>query len=121
VEAKGIKSVRIGGITSIAKSLGALEVSAECRRWVREGRSISSSVVSDLEAVQACVELATHHRVLVEPACGAAVAAAVRDGAEVKGEGPIVVIVCGGGMASPSLLSSWVKLTGASLSEDIGA
>lgn len=117
----GGEPVKIDAITSIAKSLGALEVSRECRRWVRDGRGIESSVVSDRDAVQACIELATHHRALVEPACGAAIAAAVRDGQRVKGDGPVVVIVCGGGMASPSLLSQWVKQTGASMSGDIGA
>jgi L-serine/L-threonine ammonia-lyase len=125
----GADGVKIERITSIAKSLGALEVSAECGRWVRRGRRLRSSVVSDRQAVQACVDLAVHHRVLVEPACGAAVAAAVRDGAAARTErrgppadGPVVVIVCGGGMASPALLKGWVKETGASMDDDdVGA
>lgn len=120
VEAGGERA-RIGEIMSLAKSLGALEVSAECGKWVRGGRDVRSSLVSDKEAVQACVDVAVHHRVLVEPACGAAVAAAVRDGAAVQGDGPVVCVLCGGGIASPMLLQKWVDQTGATFTKDIGA
>lgn len=123
----GGRVVQLDAISSIAKSLGALAVSEKCAEWVNDGRDIVSSVVTDREAVQACVDLATYHRVLVEPACGAAVAAAIQSGkgivdARAGGtlpEAPIVVVVCGGNMASPSLLSKWVDATGASLSNDI--
>lgn len=111
-----------GGITSIAKSLGALSVSQHCADLVfQHGRSVSSVVVSDKEAVEGCLLFASHHRMLVEPACGAAIAAvsklssaiSVNDSHKTKGDGPIVVVVCGGSMASPSLLSQWIKSTGA--------
>lgn len=101
-------------ISSLAKSLGALQVSDECSNWVRKGRSIRSVVVSDREAVEACSQLAVHHRILVEVACGAAVAALLKDEAiEHLGDGPVVVVVCGGNMVSPELLEQWVSSTGA--------
>eukprot|EP00171_Calliarthron_tuberculosum_P016223 IDg16223t1 len=69
-------------IESIAKSLGALQVAQKCAEWVFEKeRAVRSVVVSDREAVEACSLLATHHRILVEPACGAAVAAVPCTGA----------------------------------------
>lgn len=107
----GGKVVKLEGISSIAKSLGALAVSQKCADFVSGGGRFQSVVVSDREAVEACSMLAVQHRVLVEPACGAAVAA-VRQ-MDKGGDAPIVVVVCGGSMASPSLLGEWVKATGA--------
>lgn len=107
VEAKEV--VTLPEISSIAKSLGALAVSEKCAEWVRHGRTIIPRVVSDREAVEACSLLAVKHRMLVEPACGAAIAA-------LKGislEGTIVVVVCGGNMTCPSLLQQWIQQTGA--------
>jgi L-serine/L-threonine ammonia-lyase len=110
----GHRVVSLPAITSLAKSLGALAVSEKCAEWTRSGRNVHSSVVSDKEAVQACAAMATHHRVLVEPACGAAVAAAIRDGAGLfPGPGPVVVIICGGSIVSPALLTTWMEATGA--------
>lgn len=113
----GGKVVTIDGITSIAKSLGALAVSEKCAEWVRGGRAIISEVVTDREAVEACSALAVHHRYIVEPACGAAIAAVCSasksDSVQALGPGPIVVVVCGGNMASPELLTSWMKSVGA--------
>lgn len=96
-------------ISSIAKSLGALAVSEGCAQLVRDGRHIISCVVTDRNAVEACSTLAVHHRTLVEPACGAAVAALD----SVSIEGTVVVIVCGGNMSSPRLLRQWIEETGA--------
>lgn len=106
------KVVTLDGISSIAKSLGALSVSEACVDVVNEAwPPVQSVVVSDREAVEACSALAVHHRFLVEPACGAAIAAAMK--LDRRTDGPVVVVVCGGNMASPSLLAEWVKVTGA--------
>jgi L-serine/L-threonine ammonia-lyase len=65
-------------------------------------------VVSDADAVGACLALADDHRLVVEPACGAALAVAtartlpvLRDAAEV------LIIVCGGVGASHAQLRAW--------------
>lgn len=111
--AAGGEVVQLPAISSLAKSLGALAVSQRCAEWVRDGRSVLPIVVSDREAVEACSLLAVEHRILVEPACGAAVAAALGDKMRDVGDGPVVVVVCGGNMASPALLDQWIKATGA--------
>lgn len=116
VEAGG-EVVRLGGISSIAKSLGALAVSERCAEWVREGRKVVSCVVSDKQAVEGCSVLAVKHRVLVEPACGAAVAAVMGEKVQGIGDGVVVVVVCGGNMVSPALLEGWIRDTGATEAE----
>lgn len=105
--------VTIPAITSIAKSLGAKTVSAECMKCMKR-RRIDSAVVSDKQAVEACLRFAVDHRALVEPACGASLAA-VYCGTDAlpAGDSPIIVIVCGGNMVTPGLLQQWVKQTGA--------
>lgn len=113
--AAGGEVVRLKEIASVAKSLGALAVSQKCTEWIRDGRKVLPVVVSDREAVEACSLLAVQHRVLVEPACGAAIAAVMNRPERLAGigDGPIVVVVCGGNMTSPALLDGWIKATGA--------
>lgn len=103
--------VTLKEISSIAKSLGALAVSERCVQWVQE-RQVIPVVVSDCAAVEAVSILATQHRVLVEPACGAAIAALQDEKVKALG-GDVVVVVCGGNMVSPSLLRQWIETTGA--------
>jgi L-serine/L-threonine ammonia-lyase len=84
-------------ITTVATTLGARRVCSRALELSREHRVVSV-LVSDEEAIEGARALATFHRVLVEPACGAAVAALplVREalvGVDVK---RVVVIVCGG-------------------------
>lgn len=109
--AKAGKVVRLETIDSIAKSLGALAVSERCVGWVAE-RKVLPIVVSDRQAVEACSLLAVQHRILVEPACGAAVAALPEAMSKI-GKGNVIVIVCGGNMVSPALLKDWAESTGA--------
>lgn len=67
--------VKLQTITSVAKSLGALCVSAQALTYALENpRKVISGTVSDEEAIAACVEFAHDHHMLVEPACGAALA-----------------------------------------------
>lgn len=60
--------VTLPAITSIAKTLGASQVSAEAFGWIKK-HQIIPCVVSDAEAVDACVKFADDHRSLIEPAC----------------------------------------------------
>jgi L-serine/L-threonine ammonia-lyase len=69
--------------------------------------------VSDAEAVSACVSLLDDHRVLVEPACGAALALLYSERrrnalAPFKGK-TVVVIVCGGGGVNTEILEQWKR------------
>ncbi|CAL4152729.1 unnamed protein product, partial [Meganyctiphanes norvegica] len=66
--------VSIGSITSIAKTLGSLTVTQGVFD-LKEGINLISQVISDRDAVEACVRFADDHRALVEPSCGASLAA----------------------------------------------
>jgi L-serine/L-threonine ammonia-lyase len=87
--------VRLTAITSIASTLGALQVTPQALDWAAR-RPIRSIVVSDAEAVSACLRFADDMRVLVEPACGAALSL-LYDRADALAEfSSVVVVVCGG-------------------------
>ena len=107
-------------ITSVAKSLGAASPSPRVLEMAlaRGAAHGSNGLVrpwrtSDEFAVRACVKMADDHRVLVEPACGAALSAVyggpngtceALDG--LSGDGPVVVEVCGGAIVDLGTLAA---------------
>merc|ERR1712232_1029871 len=97
--------------SSIAKSLGALTVSREVFERCRAvgPTRMQPFVTSDAAAVAACIQLATEHRVLVEPACGTAVAAVTERCESLRDCSTIVVQVCGGAIVTPSMLNAWAR------------
>ena len=101
------RPVALPAITSVAKTLGALTIGAEALRWAAR-HPIDSVVLSDTQAVDACFRLLDDHRVLVEPSCGAALAA-VYDPGVARGlpDGPVLVVVCGGVGVTLEALSAW--------------
>ncbi|KAI1104849.1 pyridoxal-phosphate dependent enzyme [Jackrogersella minutella] len=110
--------VALPAVTSIATSLGAPRVSERTFRWAREAPHLKSVVVSDGQAVQGVVRLADDARMLVEVACGAAVATVYNGelrramggeglGAEEWGRRNVVVVVCGGSHISLEILGRW--------------
>jgi len=92
-------------ITSIAKSLGASRVSQASLDWVKR-RDIRPVLVSDRQAVAACLRFLDDHGFVVEPACGAAMAAIAEKKITEKA-GPLVVIVCGGTTCTLEDLQAW--------------
>ncbi|KAL3939280.1 MAG: hypothetical protein SGARI_001429, partial [Bacillariaceae sp.] len=71
-----------------------------------------SAICTDAEAVDACVQFAQDHRILVEPACGAALAIVYSERLrklhlDDVSDGPIVVEVCGGSGVNVDLLHQW--------------
>ncbi len=104
--------IELPGITSIATSLGARMVSAQAFELARR-HPIEPVVVSDREAVEACLRFMDDHRVVVEPACGAALAVAYRAGDALARFERVLVIVCGGVTATVEQLQAW----GANLQE----
>jgi len=103
--------VTLDRITSIATTLGARRVAPMALEWTRR-HTIIPWQVTDNDAVDACVRFADEHRVLVEPACGASLAALYGRAEPLKGLRPIVVIVCGGAGVSLGLLDEWKKMLG---------
>jgi L-serine/L-threonine ammonia-lyase len=91
--------VELPAITSIATSLGAKRVAARAFELCQE-RPVRSQVVDDRAALAGCDWLLEHHRVLVEPACGAALAAALTPGGPCGDYPELLVIVCGGATSS---------------------
>ncbi|XP_069993754.1 serine dehydratase-like [Penaeus vannamei] len=112
---KAGKPVSIGDITSIAKTLGALMVT-EGIFDLMPGLRVTSHVISDKEAVEACSRFADEQRMLVEPSCGAALAAGYSgiikeliSNNTLPDEGPIVFVVCGGNAVTLDMLEGWKK------------
>jgi L-serine/L-threonine ammonia-lyase len=100
--------VTLDRITSIAVTLGARTVTPQALEWA--GRHpITSWQVSDRAAIDACLRFADDHRVVVEPACGAALAAVYGQAKPLEDRAPVVVIVCGGAGVNRELLAKWDK------------
>lgn len=93
--------IELEAITSIATSLGAKKVAENAFRQAKI-HPTTSVVVSDEEAVQGCRALLDSHHILVEPACGAAISAALNSDFS-----DLVVVVCGGVGVTDALLQKW--------------
>ncbi len=98
--------VTLPAITSVATSLGARRVMPRLLELARE-HEIVSLVVSDKQAVQACTRFADATRVLVEPACGAAIAALDVHADVFKRFNAPLIEVCGGMGVSLARLAQW--------------
>jgi L-serine/L-threonine ammonia-lyase len=97
--------VTLPAITSIATSLGARRVASAAFEAARAARVISA-VVSDRDAVEGCVRFADAHRILIEPASGAAVAGLELPIVRTQFARPLVE-VCGGVGVSLDRLAGW--------------
>lgn len=87
--------VTLPAITSVATSLGARQVAQQAWDWTQR-HPVHTQVVSDAQAVAACRRFLDDHRVLVEPACGAALAAVYTPAPVLAGAQAVLVVVCGG-------------------------
>lgn len=99
--------IELPAITSIATSLGAKQVCENAYNLTRT-HDIRAHVLSDLDALDACERFLFDHRILVEPACGASLAAIYSTHHAILDEfkAPLVV-VCGGATATVQQLSLW--------------
>ncbi|XP_049434916.1 L-serine dehydratase/L-threonine deaminase-like [Epinephelus fuscoguttatus] len=95
--------VTLPEITSVATTLGLTRVSAQTFKLLGK-HTVFSEVVTDQQAVKAVERFVDDEKVLVEPACGAALAAVYsgiikrlqEEGKLVQRLGPVVIVVCGG-------------------------
>lgn len=116
--------VTLPGITSIATSLGAVRVAEQAFVWTqRFPGAVVPVVVSDGDAVEGMVRLLEEARILVEPACSAAVAAVAVPGAggagslrgrlgaglsdEAWAAKNVVLVVCGGSNINLAMLGKY--------------
>jgi L-serine/L-threonine ammonia-lyase len=103
---KAGKLTELPAITSIATSLGARKV---CQRAfeITQTRPVDCVVVDDRVAVDACMRFLDDHRVVVEPACGAALAVAYTHADRLARYERILIVVCGGATAPVAQLQAW--------------
>jgi L-serine/L-threonine ammonia-lyase len=98
--------IELPAIRSIATSLGARRVSERAFALAAE-HPVYPVVVSDRDAVRACLRFMDDHRVVVEPACGAALALAYEAGSALAQYDNVLVIACGGVTATVEQLQQW--------------
>jgi len=118
---KAGKLVTLPEITSIATTLGLRTVSAQTLKLVGE-HTVYSELVTDQEAVKAVERFVDDEKILVEPACGAALAAVYcgiirrlqKEGKLSQELGPVVIVVCGGNNISMEQLWRLKKQLGMS-------
>jgi L-serine/L-threonine ammonia-lyase len=103
---KAGKLAELPAITSIATSLGARKV---CERAfeIAQAGPVDCVTVTDRDAVDACVRFLDDHRVVVEPACGAALAVAYAHADRLTRYERILMVVCGGATAPVAQLQAW--------------
>ncbi|EKT4482164.1 pyridoxal-phosphate dependent enzyme [Pseudomonas putida] len=100
-------SVELERIASVATSLGAKRVADQALACTQQ-HPVHSHLVSDRAALEACERFLLDHRVLVEPACGAALALAYAPGALAQYQN-VLVVVCGGATATLEQIHAWLQ------------
>ncbi|GAB7359213.1 hypothetical protein MBLNU230_g5872t1 [Neophaeotheca triangularis] len=115
-------------VTSLATSLGCARVSWKCfelaRRYVAEGM-VKTATMSDAEAAMGCWRFADDERMMVELACGVALAVCYGGrlerflGRKVDPEENVVIVVCGGSNVSSQILEQWRAEYGAEFENEV--
>jgi L-serine/L-threonine ammonia-lyase len=95
---------------SVASSLCVRRIAASLVTACR-GRAVTALTVSDEEATHACVRMAQDHGLVLEPACGAALAPVLAGHPALAAAKNIVAIVCGGMVVTLDQLSEWSHST----------
>jgi L-serine/L-threonine ammonia-lyase len=98
--------VTLDVIDTIASSLASRSVSARVLEIARTFRLVPT-LVDDAAALRAVRSFLADHRVLVEPACGAALAVAYDRSAALEPFQDVVVVACGGAGVSLELIEGW--------------
>ena len=98
--------VALDSVNTVATSLAAKQVCQRAFQWTQE-RPVHSHVISDRESLDACERFLADQRILVEPACGAALALAYAPTAALKQYQKVLVIVCGGVTATIDQIRQW--------------
>lgn len=114
--------VTLDSITSVATTLGAKRVAPRALQAALNNPTFPVTV-SDREAVEACVTFLEATGVVVEPACGAALAPLYGKQELLRGilgdvlspAFNLVVVVCGGTTASEGMLRDMLKRCGGEL------
>lgn len=87
--------ITLSEINTIASSLGAKQVAKQAFDWAIQQQTVAYTV-SDKEALKACKRFLNDTGSLVEPACGAALAAVYQNLPCIHAAQRVLVLVCGG-------------------------
>ncbi len=98
--------VTLPAITTVATTLGAKQVALKAYDYCHSHRVINH-IVTDRQAVDACLSFALHHRLLVEPACSASLVPIYQALDILVDKGNVLVIVCGGSGVTIKQLQAW--------------
>ncbi|CAG9247823.1 Threonine dehydratase [Paraburkholderia unamae] len=102
------RTVELPRIASVATSLGAKRVCEQALHCAH-AHPVRSLVVSDRSALAACERFLADHRILVEPACGAALSVAYDRHPALAEYKKVLVIVCGGATATIDQIRAWAE------------
>jgi L-serine/L-threonine ammonia-lyase len=96
-------------VTTKATSLATKRVTTEAVKWKKKG-SVIHHLVSDQDAMSACVKFANDHRMLVELACSMSLATLYNDyGLSLNQYEKICIVVCGGNLINSKILSTYLE------------
>lgn len=93
-------------VDTIATTLAVKHITEEAFLWTKK-HTIYPQIVTDRASVNASIAFAEDHRVLVEPACGAALSLVYDELPLLKTFSSILIIVCGGVGVNCDLLKKW--------------
>jgi L-serine/L-threonine ammonia-lyase len=102
------ETVELDKISSLATSLGAKKVSEGAFKLAC-AHNVISVLTSDLDTLLTCENFLSDHKILVEPACGAALSPVYNQMNELEAFSKILVIVCGGSTMSIDDIREGIK------------
>jgi len=100
--------VELPAITSIARTLGAPQVSEFTFQHVRQLVK-KVTVVSDAATVQALFLILERTKYVVEPAAACCLGAAEEDRSQLQPDDDVVLLMCGGNVSGADLASYWPR------------
>lgn len=100
--------VQLPEVSGVATSLAASRV-AQRAYELAILHKVKTAVVSDRDALSACLRFADDHRIVVEPAAGAALAVLYNNHPFLSTFKKVVVIVCGGATATLKQIERWYE------------
>ena len=98
--------VTLPAVDTIASTLAARQVCKQAFDWIGK-HPLQPWVVDDRATIEACLSFADDHRVLVEPACGAALSAVYQRSDFFDTVDSVLVVVCGGNGVTIDQLNHW--------------
>ncbi|KAK5575029.1 hypothetical protein RB653_010284 [Dictyostelium firmibasis] len=107
---KQLTKLDVSEVTSVIKTLSTRSVCSEA--WeISQRFNIKPVLVTDRDAVEACLKFVDHERILVEPSCGATLAVLYKKLPTLLDLNPknILTIVCGGNGTSISQLNDLLQ------------